>query len=75
MNLIRNAIKFTSQGSIELKVMYDGPPTNMLHISVHDTGSGIAAEDMSTLFTKFGKLQRTATMNSEGIGLGLTICK
>ena len=30
---------------------------------------------MPALFTKFGKLQRTAAMNSDGIGLGLTICK
>ena len=36
---------------------------------------GIKAEDMHRLFTRFGKLQRTAKINSEGLGLGLTISK
>ena len=47
----------------------------MLCVDVIDTGSGIAAEKMDALFSRFGKLQRTAEMNSEGIGLGLTIVK
>ena len=42
---------------------------------MQDTGVGIAAEDMEKLFNRFGKLQRTAKMNCEGIGLGLTIVK
>ena len=45
----------------------------MLTVDVLDTGVGIAAEDFPMLFTRFGKLHRTAEMNSEGIGLGLTI--
>ena len=40
-----------------------------------DTGAGIAQEDFPKLFTRFGKLQRTAKLNHEGIGLGLTIVK
>lgn len=42
-------------------------------VSVKDTGVGIAEEDIPLLFSRFGKLQRTASLNSEGIGLGLTI--
>ena len=42
---------------------------------VRDTGAGIAEDDFPQLFTRFGKLHRTAEMNSEGIGLGLTIVK
>ena len=42
-------------------------------MKVSDTGAGIASEDIPKLFTRFGKLHRTAQMNSEGIGLGLTI--
>lgn len=42
---------------------------------VRDTGAGIAAEDLPQLFSRFGKLHRTASMNHEGIGLGLTIVK
>ena len=42
-------------------------------VHVEDTGAGISAEDFPKLFRRFGKLQTTAGMNSEGIGLGLTI--
>ena len=38
-----------------------------------DTGVGIAPEEMPSLFTRFGKLLRTANINHEGIGLGLNI--
>ena len=47
----------------------------MLVVDVIDTGAGIAAEDITSLFSRFGKLHRTADMNSEGIGLGLMIVK
>ena len=45
----------------------------MVHIE--DTGVGIAKEDIPKLFTRFGKLHRTAELNSAGIGLGLMIVK
>ena len=47
----------------------------MLRFHVVDTGKGIKENEMDQLFTKFGKLLRTAEMNSEGIGLGLMICQ
>ena len=47
----------------------------MLVVDVIDTGAGIAPEDMAALFSRFGKLLRTAEINSEGIGLGLMIVK
>ncbi len=46
-----------------------------LSVQVSDNGAGIAAEDIDKLFTRFGKLHRTAKFNNEGIGLGLTIVK
>ena len=42
---------------------------------VVDTGVGIAHEDLDLLFQRFGKLHRSAKMNHEGIGLGLTVVK
>ena len=42
---------------------------------VEDTGVGISAADLPLLFSRFGKLHRTAELNNEGIGLGLTIVK
>ena len=47
----------------------------MIVVHVEDTGAGISEEDFPKLFTRFGKLQRTADINSEGIGLGLTMVK
>ena len=45
-----------------------------LKVHVKDTGSGIK-QDNATVFSLFGKLKRTAKQNSDGIGLGLTVCK
>ena len=75
MNLVRNALKFTIKGSVNIKVCYRPEPENLLIIHVKDTGSGIAREDFGKLFTRFGKLTRTAAHNNDGIGLGLTVVK
>ena len=75
INLIKNAFKFTRrEDSISVLASYE-PNSEMLTVDVADTGIGIAAEDFPKLFERFGKLHRTAQMNSEGIGLGLTIVK
>ena len=74
MNLVRNALKFTNinGGTVTICVGYlDG----LLVVNVKDNGMGIAPDDFPKLFTRFGKLQRTAQVNSEGIGLGLTMVK
>ena len=44
-------------------------------VHVQDTGRGLEKEEMDKLFKRFGKLQRTLSMNSEGVGLGLNIVK
>ena len=74
INLLKNAIKFTPAGSITLLVDYTAA-TQALWVQVKDTGVGIAEEDLPNLFQKFGKLHRTAEINSQGIGLGLMIVK
>ena len=74
LNLIKNALKFTSTGTIEVKLAYLSDSKTLIG-HVRDTGAGIAAEDLPKLFSRFGKLHRTAAMNHEGIGLGLTIVK
>lgn len=68
-------MKFTFDGQIEIRVSYYPLKNHMLQVQVIDTGEGVAAEDIESLFTRFGKLQRTAEVNDEGIGLGLTIVK
>lgn len=44
-------------------------------VEVIDNGVGISAENQKKLFKTFGKLTATSSMNTEGVGLGLTICK
>lgn len=73
INLVKNALKFTPKyGAIRLKAVYSD---DKIEMAVKDTGAGIAPEDFAKLFTRFGKLHRTAAINSAGIGLGLTIVK
>ena len=72
--MVKNALKFTSKGSIEIVTEYRAD-LSLLIVHVIDTGAGIEAEDFPKIFTRYGKLHRTAEMNHEGIGLGLTIVK
>ncbi len=75
INLIKNAYKFTGVGGkIDIQTSYD-QKSGIMQVYVSDDGAGIAAEDIDRLFSRFGKLHRTAELNNEGIGLGLTIVK
>ena len=74
INLVKNAKKFTEEGGIKIKVSYNESNSSLV-VHVEDTGVGIAERDLTKLFNKFGKLERTAMQNAEGIGLGLTIVK
>ena len=74
INLVKNATKFTSKGFILIQVQYDRESQTLM-TCVRDTGLGISQDEIPTLFNKFGKLHRTAEINSAGIGLGLTVVK
>ena len=56
MNLLKNAIKFTQDGMVQIKASYRYFPENLLIVHIKDDGVGIAAEDFSKLFNRFGKL-------------------
>lgn len=71
-NIIDNAIKYTPQGSIAVRLTGDG---SVVQIQVSDTGMGIPAEDIPHLFQKFYRVDNTATRTIGGTGLGLYICK
>ena len=73
INLVKNATKFTKQGMVKLRAAYNRDEGKIM-VSVIDTGVGISAEEMPNLFKMFGKLNRTADQNSEGLGFGLMIC-
>lgn len=74
INLVKNGLKFTRGGQVGIVMTYDQTEA-LLKVHVVDSGQGIREEDMEILFKQFGKLRRTAAMNSEGIGMGLMICK
>jgi signal transduction histidine kinase len=76
-NLIANAIKFTPQGSISVRVaVAEESPTDILvRIEVQDTGIGIAAEDQKRVFKVFEQADGSFTRKYSGTGLGLAISK
>lgn len=69
INLVNNAIKFTSKGSIE--VGYFSYNDELVEFYVKDTGIGIAPDKQSVIFDRFTKLNNYV----EGTGLGLSICQ
>jgi len=71
-NLVENAIKYTPTGSITIK---SSLKDDSVIISVEDTGSGIAEEDIPHLFQKFYRVDNTATREIGGTGLGLYLAK
>jgi signal transduction histidine kinase/CheY-like chemotaxis protein len=76
-NLISNAIKFTSSGSVRLLISslsaVDG--SAQLRFEVHDTGIGMTQDTMKKLFTPFTQADNSTTRRFGGTGLGLSICK
>lgn len=74
MNLLTNAIKFTSSGKVTLKVnlVAQGKKQGVLKVYVEDTGIGIAAADLEFIFDEFAQVY---SATKQGTGLGLAICK
>jgi signal transduction histidine kinase/AmiR/NasT family two-component response regulator len=71
-NLISNAIKFTSQGGVEVRFTATGAG---LRLSVTDSGIGIGRDKLPHLFDKFTQADATTTRRFGGTGLGLAICR
>jgi PAS domain S-box-containing protein len=78
-NLVKNAIKFTLQGSIELACIVsssheDGTPSELL-FSVKDSGIGIPENKQKAVFDRFIQADVSHKLSSQGTGLGLSITK
>jgi CheY-like chemotaxis protein/nitrogen-specific signal transduction histidine kinase len=78
INLVGNAMKFTSKGEIYIGVTLIGlPKPNEAEVGfeVRDTGIGIPAEKLTTLFEAFSQVDSSTTRKYGGTGLGLAICE
>jgi CheY-like chemotaxis protein len=78
LNLLSNAGKFTSQGTIRLHWSLLAPGTadaNPLRIAVEDTGPGLGANEIACLFRPFHRVDNVHTRDEEGTGLGLFISR
>jgi signal transduction histidine kinase len=77
MNLIGNAIKFTSEGSVTLKVEIIERKENTIRLkfSVTDTGIGIPQDKIGKIFETFEQADDNTTLNYGGTGLGLSIVR
>jgi signal transduction histidine kinase/CheY-like chemotaxis protein len=75
-NLIGNAIKFTQNGSIEIRISRDPSSDEnvaRINFTITDTGRGISSDDLATLFQPFNRLGKVGTSGEPGTGLGLSI--
>ena len=77
INLVGNALKFTTEGEVGLKVQADviEEKAETLHFIVSDTGVGIAPDKLKAIFDSFSQADTSTTREFGGTGLGLTISK
>jgi PAS domain S-box-containing protein len=77
INLLGNAVKFTEEGEIRVKVEVAGQNGSKIKIisSIEDTGIGIPADKISELFKPFSQVDGSEGKKFGGTGLGLVICK
>ncbi|WP_317987907.1 ATP-binding protein [Hyalangium gracile] len=71
-NLISNALKFTQEGSVTVRLTED---ETSVHVEVVDTGLGIAPQDIPVIFDRFAQADSTGTRRFGGTGIGLALVK
>ena len=72
-NLVENAVKFVNTGGF-IEISYHNE-ANMTHISVKNSGEGISKEEISKVFERFYKTDRSRSQDKSGVGLGLNIVR
>ncbi|MGD2132942.1 MAG: response regulator [Maricaulaceae bacterium] len=79
-NLVSNALKFTDEGGVDVKVGYEEAPDGeegggLVTVAVADTGIGLSEEAQAKLFNAFAQADSSTTRRFGGTGLGLAICR
>ena len=76
-NLISNAVKFTSEGSVSIEVdcRHEGATGRRVRVEIEDTGIGISDDVLARLFKPFTQADATTTRKYGGTGLGLSIAR
>jgi signal transduction histidine kinase/CheY-like chemotaxis protein len=75
-NILGNAIKFTNQGNVTLKInSSDKPSEAEFHFQIEDTGIGLSQDDLKIIFNEFEQADFPGQVNAKGTGLGLSISK
>jgi PAS domain S-box-containing protein len=77
LNLVANAVKFTDKGGVAIEAFHQGTIDDEVYLrfEVTDSGIGIPADVLPTLFQKFTQADSSTTRRFGGSGLGLAICK
>ncbi|HOS29717.1 MAG TPA: response regulator [Treponemataceae bacterium] len=74
LNLVKNAVKFTKKGYVQLCVSYNSPDSTLL-FEIRDSGIGIPDEKQNKIFSDYYQVDDSTTREYGGTGLGLSICR
>ncbi|WP_178021554.1 cell wall metabolism sensor histidine kinase WalK [uncultured Paenibacillus sp.] len=72
LNLLENAVRYTERGHISLEL---GQKSDYVYLAVEDTGIGIPEEELSYIFERFYRVEKSRSRQHGGTGLGLPIAK
>jgi len=76
VNLVQNAMKFTSRGEVVVRISSSGESSNTkLRVVVEDSGPGISQEDLNRIFEAFVQVRSVSQAAISGVGLGLSLAR
>lgn len=74
LNLCSNGIRYTQEGHLEIQAHWDEPTSTMI-VAIRDTGAGIPAQKLASIFEPYTRLEESNPTQAHGTGLGLAISK
>lgn len=73
INLLSNAVKFTDEGQVDVELVLEDDTARPRHVEVRDTGVGMSAEHLESIFEPFHQVDSSSSRSHGGSGLGLSI--